>query len=284
MFLKSEILMFKSLFQGYSHYMSSIGVQEFYEDFGWAHVGSDTNDALLNENLSEVARVYTRKVRLRVKENIGSGFNMLDVGSGPIQYEEYLAYSDNFQKRICVDLSKRALVEAERKLGRRGVYLQGDYLQMSELHAKPLDGATLINVLYHVEKDLQEVMVNRILGSLNRGSRLVVVYSNPWSFSSIMTRFALLVRRNFARYLGRAKKVSQNPIYFYRHNLKFWNRFNNVANVQLKAWRSFDPSIEKIIFREKVFGEFLLEKLFKLEEYKFWARIAEYQLIVLEKK
>ena len=199
-------------------------------------------------------------------------------------YEEYLAYSDNFQTRICVDLSKRALVEAERKLGSRGVYLQGDYLQMTELHAKPLDGATLINVLYHVEKDLQEVMVNTILGSLNRGARLVIVYSNPWSFSSIMTRSALLVKRNFAKYFSKSSQVSKNPIYFYRHNLSFWNRFNNVANVQLKAWRSFDPSIEKFIFREKLFGKYFLEILFRLERYKLWARIAEYQLIVLEKK
>ncbi len=264
--------------------MTQNGVQEFYEEFGWTHVGNDTNDALLNENLSEVASIYTRKVRLRVKENIGAGFTILDVGSGPIQYEEYLAYSDNFQKRICVDLSKRALVEAERKLGSRGVYLQGDYLQMTELHARLLDGATLVNVLYHVEKDLQEVMVNTILGSLNRGARLVVVYSNPWSFSSIMTRSALFVKRNVAKHLRRSAEASKNPIYFYRHNVNFWNRFNNVANVHLKAWRSFDPSIEKVIFREKLFGKYLLEILFKLEGFKFWARIAEYQLIVLEKK
>jgi hypothetical protein len=58
-------------------------------------------------------------VRNRIKEHLGSGDILLDIGCGPIQYPEYLEYSEHFGKRLCLDLSNEALKIAKMKLGDR---------------------------------------------------------------------------------------------------------------------------------------------------------------------
>ena len=57
-----------------------------------------------------------------------------------------------------------------------------------------------------------------------------------------------------------------------------------MAIVDQRAWRTFSPALEKIFFRRFLGGKLLLKFLFKLEEMKIWKNVAEYTLIVLEKK
>ena len=76
-------------------------VEHFYNNQGWERVGNDTHDAIINENLTSVASKYVNRVRNRISEKLGSGEVLLDVGSGPIQYPEYVEFSRNFTTRIC---------------------------------------------------------------------------------------------------------------------------------------------------------------------------------------
>ncbi len=56
----------------------------------------------------------------------GPGRFLLDAGSGPIQYPEYLTYSDGYRYRVCVDISAVALVEARRRIGKQGLFVVAD--------------------------------------------------------------------------------------------------------------------------------------------------------------
>jgi SAM-dependent methyltransferase len=269
----------------YSCVMNSRNVGKFYDDFGWVEIGSHTYDALINENLEEIAQPYIRNVRLRIKRNLGTGKSVLDVGSGPIQYPEYEAYSDNFEIRVCVDMSQRALDLARNRIGVKGVFYRGDFLTLPRLSEAPFDGAALVNVLYHVQKDSQQALVEKILQELNPGAKLVVVYSNPNSFSSTLTKWLLKLKRLLQKlHLIRKPRFSENPIYFYRHPIQFWDNFSGLANVQVKAWRTLDPSLETLISKNYFFARVLLNLFFRLEEREFWAKIAEYQLVILEKR
>ena len=113
--------------------MTRYSVKDFYDNEGWEFSNSNSHDAVINENLSEVASTYVSKVRLRIKENLGFGENLLDIGCGPIQYKEYAEYSEMFKLRICVDLSKKALKVAEQRIGLKGKYIVGDYLSLPPL-------------------------------------------------------------------------------------------------------------------------------------------------------
>ena len=265
--------------------MARSEVRDFYEGPGWKLANGVTYDAKINENLDPVASEYVHKVRTRIAENLGKGEKLLDVGCGPIQYPEYQDYSKNFIKRICVDLSQAALDLAKEKIGNHGEYIKGDYLGIPTPIFAPYDGAALINVLYHVDKDNQAELVRKILNDLNKKSKLVIVYSNPHTISALLTRLSVFMLHLLKKIiLGRRKVELDNPIYFYRHPNSFWNQFTDVAFIEQKAWRTFSPSLEKIFFKRFLGGKALLKILFRLEQYTAWKKVAEYTLIVLEKK
>ncbi len=179
--------------------MSRYSVKDFYDNEGWEFSHSISRDAMINENLSDIAADYVRKVRMRIKEHLGFGENLLDIGCGPIQYEEYASYSEMFKLRICVDLSKKALKVAEQRIGLNGRYIVGDFLTLPSLDYAPYDGATLINVLYHVDKDLQSTLVRKVLSELNSGKKLLIVYSNPYCLSAVATKAAVIGKHFFLR-------------------------------------------------------------------------------------
>jgi hypothetical protein len=139
--------------------------------------------------------------------------------------------------------------------------------------------------LYHVRKERQEELVRKIINDLNVGSKFVIVYSNPNTISELLTKFSVSILHLFRRVILRKRKVElENPIYFFRYPNSFWTQFTDIAIVKRKAWRTFSPSLEKIFFKQFFGGKAMLKFLFRLEEMKVWKNIAQYTLIVLEKK
>ena len=85
-------------------------VAEFYGSVGWETEDEITEDARLWEDLRQHAASYVSRCRLRVMRHVPErGRCLLDMASGPIQYPEYLTYSENYQYRVCADMSITAL-------------------------------------------------------------------------------------------------------------------------------------------------------------------------------
>ena len=88
-------------------------VRQFYDQIGWQTVSDGTYQNARYEDLRPVAREYIHRCHMRVKQALApSGRLLLDAGSGPIQYPEYLTYSQGYQQRVCLDISIVALEEA----------------------------------------------------------------------------------------------------------------------------------------------------------------------------
>jgi SAM-dependent methyltransferase len=255
--------------------ISDGNVSVFYSTKGWVNADGYSLDASLNENLTSCAVQYVKAVRERLGKHLIGGEKLLDVGCGPIQYVEYLKYSNEFQYRYCVDFSATALAQARTKLGGKGRYFHGDFLDEKLLKVYDFDAALLINVLYHIRIDLQEEFVLKLLGHLRPGGKAIIVYSNPRSISTQLTNLGKSVKS-----FGKNTKHDSESIYFQRHDLSFWNKFNETAVIKIYAWRTFSPQLENIFFRNKK----MLSVLFRLENLSWWWKISEYQTIVLEKK
>ena len=94
-------------------------VREFYDEIGWQPGDGGHYQNARYEDLRPVSREYIHRTRLRVMNGlIPTGKFLLDAGSGPVQYEEYKAYSQGYQKRVCLDISIQALREARNRIGR----------------------------------------------------------------------------------------------------------------------------------------------------------------------
>jgi SAM-dependent methyltransferase len=256
-------------------------VSNFYNRTGWKTESGITEDARRFEDLRENAREYVSKCRLRVLRYIPDvGNTILDMASGPIQYKEYLEYSRNFNKRYCVDLSSEALDAAKEKIGNHGVFLCGSWLEIT-LDENFFDCAISLHTIYHIDKDKQEEAVRKLVNVTKPGKPVIIVYSNPHTLLSILKfPFKLLLRK-----LHLLRKNS-SILYFYAHPIRWWNLFEDIADVKIVPWRSFDSSVQKILIPNNKFGKKIFEILFYLEEVfpNFFVKNFQYPMIILTKR
>lgn len=219
-------------------------VRNFYDDVGWRIASSGhTHDAEAAEDLRSAASAYVTRCRSKLVEHLpDEGDLLLDAGSGPIQYPEYLTYSDRFRRRICVDLSQRALVEAREKLGsEKGVYINTSITRLPFADASA-DAVVSLHVIYHVPAEDQALAVFELLRVCRPGSPILVVYSNP-------NRPLAWVRR-----LLRRTPHPRNP-YFHAYPLKWWRRFEATAAVEMLPWRLLTAGESRRLIPDNRFGE-----------------------------
>jgi len=269
-------------------------VSKFYNKAGWETDDGITEDAIRFEDLRESAKDYLNKCRLRVLRHIPeTGENILDMASGPIQYEEYLQYSRNFKKRYCVDLSSNALEGAKKKIGDHGVFLKGSFFDIT-LEENFFDCTISLHTIYHIDKDKQEEAVRKLIYVTKPGQPIIVVYSNPskvfkWAARLITLPF-ILVRKTKELLKKMKKKDAQKEdldLYFYTHPIKWWNRFSDVAtNIKILPWRSLNSDIQKCLIPNNKMGKKMFDMIFNLEERfpNFFVKYFCYSMIIITKK
>ena len=262
-------------------------VKKFYNTIGWKTEGEITEDARRFEDLRENAKEYVSKCRLRVLRHIpNTGENILDMGSGPIQYKEYLEYSRNFKKRYCIDLSLEALDDAKKKIGDHGVFLCGSFFDIF-LDEDFFDCAISLHTIYHIDKDKQEEVVKKLIRVTKPGNPVIIVYSNP---HAIIRYFLLPLHflRKIKKLFGKIKKEKEKEscLYFFAHPIRWWDRFRNLADIQILPWRSFDSSFQKRLIPNNKFGNKMFNILFNTEERfpNFFVKYFQYPMIILTKR
>jgi ubiquinone/menaquinone biosynthesis C-methylase UbiE len=254
-------------------------VLEFYSKGGWKEEYGITEDARRFEDLRDCARDYVSRCRLRVMRHIpATGDKILDMASGPIQFPEYLEFSRGFAKRYCVDLSSQALESAEKKLGEHGVYMCGSFFDL-ELAPDMFDCAISLHTIYHIDRDLQEQAVRKLIAVCKPGAPLVIVYSNP---DALLRRLGRMLRK-----LRAGDRISSDSgLYFSPHPLAWWNRFSDQADVHIYPWRSFDSANQKRLIPDNRFGRLIFSLLFAAESSfpRFFVKYFQYPMIVLTKR
>jgi hypothetical protein len=75
-------------------------------------------------------------------------------------------------------------------------------------------------------------------------------------------------------------------LYFYCHPLDWWNRFNDVADINVLPWRSFNAGSQKILIPNNKIGGKMFDVLFKLEEAypQFFVNHFQYPMIIIIKR
>lgn len=262
-------------------------VSKFYNSLGWQTEEEITEDARRWEDLREHAKEYVSKCRLRVLRYIpDKGVNILDMASGPIQYEEYLEYSKNFKKRYCVDLSSGALAQAKKKIGDHGVFLHGSFFDIP-MEGDFFDCSVSLHTIYHIDKDKQEEAVRKLIYVTKPGQPIIIVYRNP---SKFLIRFPFLLLRKAKKILKAfTKKKKQEEdlgLYFHAHPIEWWNRFSDDANVKIMPWRSFGSDMQKRLIPNNKIGRKMFDLLFGLEERnpEFFVKYFQYPMIILTKR
>jgi ubiquinone/menaquinone biosynthesis C-methylase UbiE len=204
-----------------------------------------------------------------------SGERILDAGSGPIQYPEYLEYSAGFSKRVCVDVSQRALDDARTKLGDRGDYVRASLLELP-FPADHFDAAVSLHTIYHIDRERQEDAVRELIRVLQPGASAAVVYANP---NRLVARLMRLAGRR------RDPDPDAGPIYFFAYPLSWWQRFSDGAAVEIVPWRSLNANESRRLIPDNAVGAGIFRAVLAFERaVPSWATWAGcYPMIVLTK-
>lgn len=266
-------------------------VRDFYDEIGWSQDDEGLYQNARYEDRRDVSREYIHKCHLRVNRHISAtGEYLLDAGSGPVQWPEYLTYSNGYRYRVCADISTTALRAARSTLKASGLYVVAD---IANLPFKPdlFDGVVSIHAIHHLPMAEHKRAYLEIQRVLKAGRTAAVV--NGW-YRPLLMRLAEPAI-HVGRFLsGRARKRKKDWSLeddqqgtFVEKMTPRWLRGELKGAVEFKtyAWRSLSPRVMRWFIRPRLAGETLLRIVFRLEEKfpRFFGEHGQYPLIVISK-
>ena len=278
-------------------------VREFYDQVGWQEVSEGLYQNAHYEDLRPVSREYVHRCHLRISRYIKPGGQLiLDAGSGPIQYPEYLEYSRGYRHRVCADISMVALQEARKRIGEHGLFVVAD---IANLPFKPecFDALISLHAIHHMPPDEHKRAFQELYRMLKPGSKGAVV--NGWSKSVMTTIYdvpihwiealnALTRRGSRGTSTAKAGRVmpssketgARQGTFVSTHNAGWLIReVGEDIPLTIWVWRSVTVRFLRTFIHERRGGRGLLRILFWLEERfpHFFGKYGQYPLIEIRK-
>ena len=276
-------------------------VREFYDQVGWQEVSDGLYQNARYEDLRPVSREYIHNCHLRVKKHLHpTGRLLLDAGSGPIQYPEYLTFSENYQFRVCADISHVALLEARKRIGEHGLFVVADVANLP-FKSDVFDGLVSLHTIHHLPEKEHFTAYQGLYRVMAPGTKGVVV--NGWHkppltrFFKPLIKLATQVRGRFRRLTGKPplfeKKLDDNQDLtkptgtFVKKNNVHWlrNEIGSEIPIQIFVWRSVNVKFLRALIHKELAGRFLLKLLYSIEEAfpRWFGENGQYPLVVITK-
>jgi SAM-dependent methyltransferase len=281
-------------------------VRDFYNSVGWKQIGDGVYQNARYEDLRPVSREYIHHCHLRVAKFLPkSGDYLLDGGSGPIQYPEYLEYSKGYKYRVCLDISSLALKEARERLGEGGLYVVGDIARLP-FKKESFDGVVSLHTIHHLPADEHEMAFKGLWEVMKPKASAAIVYT--WGEFSPLMRFfrkpirwaeSLIKRIAQRRRLtkggyppsasenNQAEELVREPGTFTTKHDYEWIKTNlkSLPGLDVRVWRTVSTKFMRAFIHRKAMGKVWLRILYELEELapRFFGRIGQYPLILFRK-
>ena len=267
-------------------------VREFYDQVGWSQEDGGNYQNARYEDLRPVSREYIHKTRLRVNQHLlPSGKYLLDAGSGPVQYSEYLTYSEGYTYRVCADISITALQEAKKRLGDHGLCVVADVANLP-FASDAFDGIVSMHTIHHLPMNEHRAAYGELYRVLGAGKSAVVV--NGWGDPFLMTLaepFIQLGRLLAGRPSQYGKKKGSDGEReagtFVRKMNAAWlrNELKELFPIKIYVWRSLSTRFLRWFIRPRFGGNTLLRFAFWLEERfpRFFGVNGQYPMVVFKK-
>jgi ubiquinone/menaquinone biosynthesis C-methylase UbiE len=275
-------------------------VRQFYDQIGWQEISKGAYQNARYEDLRPVSQEYIRRCHLRVNRFLrDTGRFLLDAGSGPVQYSEYLTYSQGYAKRVCLDISFVALQEARKRIGEHGLFVVADVSRMP-FSQEAFDGVVSLHTLHHLPVEDQLKAYQEIDRVLSPGSSAVVV--NGWTDSVLMRRMNWLVRgmewlgkqissmrekeQTNPETLGDSKAKKDSPTGTFTRKMDAQSLKMELAGkvaFEIFCWRSVSVRFLRAVVHNLLGGRIWLRLLYNLEERfpHYFGEKGQYPLIVV---
>ncbi|PWB50249.1 MAG: hypothetical protein C3F13_17435 [Anaerolineales bacterium] len=275
-------------------------VREFYDRVGWQTESDGFYQNASYEDLRPVSQEYIHKCHLRVLRHLNlRGRYLMDAGSGPIQYPEYLEYSKGYQYRVCADISFVALQEARKRIKAHGLFVVCDIANLP-FKSGCLDGLVSLHTLHHLPAQEHVQGYQELHRTLAENGKGVIV--NGWDNPPLTVLFNFWIRlyeRLYARFKRQSNApVSQQPSTgksetlpgrgtFVRKENAAWlqKEVGSLMPISIWCWRSVNVRFLRTFIHAKSGGKTWLRLIYWLEEVfpHFLGRNGQYPLVELRK-
>jgi ubiquinone/menaquinone biosynthesis C-methylase UbiE len=275
-------------------------VREFYDHIGWQEASNGFYQNASYEDLRPVAHDYIHNCHLRVMCHLNpTGRLLLDAGSGPIQYPEYLEYSKGYQHRVCADISIVALQEARKRIGHHGFFIVCDVANLP-FKSNTFDGMVSLHTLHHLPPDEHIRAYQELYRTLASSGKGVIVngWDNP-PLTIFMNFWIRLAERLYAFFRAQPKEADRekesspahnqtatHSTYVRKHNAAWLQKeVGSLMPVKIWCWRSVSVRFLRTFIHERFAGRWLLKILYWKEERFpiFLGKYGQYPLIALSK-
>jgi SAM-dependent methyltransferase len=265
-------------------------VREFYDKVGWIQQENGLYQNARYEDMRPVTQEYIHKTRLRVNRYLPpKGKLLLDAGSGPVQYPEYLTYSEHYQYRVCADISITALKEARKRLGEKGLYVVADIVHLP-FAENVFDGVVSMHTIHHLPLEEHGDAYRELTRVLLPGGKGVVI--NGWTGAPLMAFFEPLIRLGRAlrglppKQKGNEAMKSGRGTFVQKMNAKWLTReLEGIVPFRIFAWRSLSTRFLRWLIHPHLGGKAFLRLVFWMEDRfpRFFGVNGQYPLILIEK-
>ena len=281
-------------------------IGQFYDEIGWQLEPEGVYQNARYEDLRPVSAEYIHKCHMRIKRYLApSGKYLLDGGSGPVQYDEYLTYSEGYQYRVCMDLSLVALQEARKLLGEKGIYINADIANLP-FRSEVFDGIVSLHTIHHVPIEEIVDVYQGLHRCLKPGRTMVTV--DGWAEVPLAKpmQFFMRVANKLRRWTGKEaapmpdgssasqasteeKKPDQEPIgtFVLKTSARWFHSvMKGVLPYEIRVWRSVSVRFLRSVIQPEWAGRFWLKLLYRLEEWfpHYFGENGQYPLIIISKE
>ncbi|MCJ7519869.1 MAG: class I SAM-dependent methyltransferase [Anaerolineaceae bacterium] len=270
-------------------------VRQFYDAVGWQQVSEGIYQNAQYEDLRPVSREYIQKCHLRINRHLQhSGKYLLDAGSGPIQYPEYLSYSEGYRYRVCLDISIVALKDARDRIKNHGLFVVADIARLP-FRSEIFDDVVSLHTIHHLPPEDYKPAYFELRRVIKPGATAVVV--NGWSDSVLMRFFRLPMRimeKLFQGSEGRTVNVKSNDLVTQKPAGTFVYKLTATSlrqllgkdfPIKIAVWRSISVRFLRAMIHPALLGRFWLKVLYIKEELfpEFFGKKGQYPLITFKK-
>ena len=239
-------------------------VKQFYDSEWKRNSDGVLRAKVQHEDLSSLGQRYinvneNRFVSLFAPKTDQSFF--LDAASGA---QPRVEFGDKYTYHVCVDFSLDGLIESRKLLGDRAICICGSLLNMP-LKDSVCDSIIASHVLYHIDKDLQDIAVRQLHRVLCPEGEMVIFYGNPHSLECLIVRCV-------KKLIGRSEsgmRGKETRFYYHSHTINYMlgvlrHEFGE-SRVRVEQLRMFTKTITGKALNSKFLGKTIYKMLMVLE-------------------
>jgi ubiquinone/menaquinone biosynthesis C-methylase UbiE len=265
-----------------------LAVQQFYDDVGWQEGQDGFADTDLFADGRSVSAEYHQRTLERVNGHLPEcGTYLLDAASGAVPHDGYLAFSDAFDTRVCVDFSLEALMAARAKLGDKAMCVLADVTELPFLDDS-LDAAVSLHTIYHLPADDQARAFCELHRVIRAGGPAVIVYSWGRLRAHQILRIPFTIAhlwRRIVEHEAAAGIAVRELLHYAPQTYKWFTQHEWPFEYTIEPMSALGTTLLKGYFPDNRFGAWMLRGLYALENRfpKAFARWGQYPLIVITK-